>query len=235
MEIEKKTDIKDVFANNLKAICIEKGIKNPHQFSSYLEEKTDLIWRYDTVRKWWRGESLPELDTFDILCNNLGVSADYLLGKISRPTYEESTLADLSGLSPKACKILADKESGFVNLLRTDNNANDLLVPLLYSESDFRKLLSILLEMPDFIEVLRKISEIRKTNVDYAERLAMRGKTSDDEISSDNFILCDIKIEHDTRLSAWKYDLQKAFISIIEKITAFKITPDEFWSKVKSK
>lgn len=74
------------------------------------------------------GEHLPG-DHIDLYCRFFGCSADFLLGYIDTPTYEEKALAELTGLSERGYLALLAKDPVIIKAL-------DLLLP------DIRKALA---------------------------------------------------------------------------------------------
>lgn len=73
-----------------------------------------------TYSKYERGESIPSSVTLIKLCDALGVSADYLLGRSSHKHSKYASAETLTGLSDNsisALKILRDQRHGLLSIL----------------------------------------------------------------------------------------------------------------------
>lgn len=218
------------FSARLVAICQQKGILNARRLAGYLNENRSDKWKYLTVRKWWIGESIPDIDTLKIICDTLDVSADYFIYRIDKPTQEMQTLSDLTGLGEDACKILLDKNSGFLDMLQNPKLRRFELVCYDYgSEKDYREILSNLLTMPEFAELIKKILEIKSARFSYDLYDVYKNAypLSEDEFSEK------LTQEHkntDTVVNALKYEIfQKLYVNIIEKITKIPDIAREPW------
>lgn len=72
--VESKTDVKEVFCKNLSIAVSESGL-------TYASVAEKLGVTKATMSMYKHGKALPSLETFSILCDILGESADFLLGK----------------------------------------------------------------------------------------------------------------------------------------------------------
>lgn len=70
----------------------------------------------DTVKNWYQGFNVPKWGELCRLCDLLGCSADYLLGREELPQHEASVIHDITGLSEKAIAVLRNDKHTLIDI-----------------------------------------------------------------------------------------------------------------------
>ena len=85
-----------IFGKRLKKARKAAGYRTQSQ----LAERLDIT--KDTVENWEQGKAYPTIDGFLRLCDLLGCSSDYLLGRINEKDHDIQFIHDFTGLSEDA-------------------------------------------------------------------------------------------------------------------------------------
>lgn len=119
-----------------------------------------LTYKRQTIAKWEKGESFPELRDMLQMCNLFGCELGYLLCEYDCKTREATDIQEVTGLSELAIKIL-----------RAFNERVDIKSPMIFINS--------LLEDPKTIYIITlMVNELLYSNDDEltdAERFRMEG------------------------------------------------------------
>lgn len=94
------------FSKRLKAICKKRKYTQRMLRDSLSEygDKFDIT--IDSIKKWYRGDSIPTLSKFYALCEILDCSADYLLGKIDERNFDFEFIKEKTGLKERTIKAM---------------------------------------------------------------------------------------------------------------------------------
>lgn len=93
--------MKDIFSRNIKNLRKEQGL-------SQTELANKIFINKSMVSAYEKGTRMPSLSALIQLSNVLNVSIDYLLGIQKDNTNDKETTIDISGLTEKQKKIVAE-------------------------------------------------------------------------------------------------------------------------------
>lgn len=111
-----------------------KGYKNGRQFSLATADEQGPIIKEQTISRWKKGQSVPDIDSLLSICNLCDVDIDYLLGNMENcKTRDTQFIHDKTGLSEEAIQTLTKYKDGNLDI----DFLNNCIIQGLFTKHNF--------------------------------------------------------------------------------------------------